>query len=109
MALFQLWKTPLSVPMFIVQHMPPKFTEYLATRINAIGVIPTTEAIDGQEALPGHAYIAPGGMHMEVARSGSKTHISLNVNPPENSCRQPLTSCSEVLPTSLGVVFWASS
>ena len=87
MELFQLWKSPLSVPMFIVQHMPPKFTEYLATRINAIGVIPATEAIEGQEALPGHAYIAPGGMHMEVVRSGSKIHISLNENPPENSCR----------------------
>ena len=87
MELFKLWKSPLSVPIFIVQHMPPKFTEYLATRINAIGVIPTTEAINGQEALPGHAYIAPGGMHMEVVRSGSKTHIALNENPPENSCR----------------------
>jgi two-component system chemotaxis response regulator CheB len=67
--------------------MTPKFTEYLATRINTLGVIPTTEAINGQEALPGHAYIAPGGMHMEVLRSGSKILIELNENPPENSCR----------------------
>jgi len=87
MELFQFWKSPLSVPLLIVQHMPPKFTSYLATRINAIGVIPTSEAINGQEALPGHAYIAPGGMHMEVLRSGSKILTTLNENPPENSCR----------------------
>jgi len=87
MELFQFWKSPLSVPLFIVQHMPPKFTAYLATRINAIGVIPISEAINGQEALPGHAYIAPGGMHMEVLRSGSKILTALNENPPENSCR----------------------
>lgn len=87
MELFQLWRTPLPVPIFIVQHMPPKFTQYLATRINAIGSIPTVEATDGQEVLSGCAYVAKGGLHMEVARSGNKTHIFLNENPPENSCR----------------------
>jgi hypothetical protein len=28
------------------------------------------EAEDGERVLPGHAYIAPGDKHMELARSG---------------------------------------
>jgi two-component system chemotaxis response regulator CheB len=29
------------------------------------------EAIDGERVLPGHAYIAPGGLHLSVERSGA--------------------------------------
>jgi len=87
MYLFETWKAPLSVPIFIVQHMPPEFPALLAKRLTNIGVMPIAEPTDGQEALPGHAYIAPGGMHMAVARSGSKVTLSLNDAPPENSCR----------------------
>jgi two-component system chemotaxis response regulator CheB len=67
--------------------MPPQFPALLAKRLTNIGVMPIAEPTDGQEALPGHAYIAPGGMHMAVARSGSKVTLSLNDAPPENSCR----------------------
>ena len=29
------------------------------------------EARDGERVLPGHAYIAPGGLHLRVERSGA--------------------------------------
>jgi two-component system chemotaxis response regulator CheB len=29
------------------------------------------EASDGERVLPGHAYIAPGGLHLSVERSGA--------------------------------------
>jgi two-component system chemotaxis response regulator CheB len=29
------------------------------------------EAVDNERVLPGHAYIAPGGMHLSVERSGA--------------------------------------
>jgi two-component system chemotaxis response regulator CheB len=87
MRIFELWRTPLSVPIFIVQHMPPKFTTLLATRLSEVGVIPVVEPYDGQEALPGHAYLAPGGFHLALKRQGVKVFMHLNEDPPENSCR----------------------
>jgi two-component system, chemotaxis family, protein-glutamate methylesterase/glutaminase len=87
MRFFELLKTPLRVPIFIVQHMPPKFTELLAARLTEIGTTPVAEPYDGEEALPGRAYIAPGGWHMCVKQKGVKVIMTLNEDPPENSCR----------------------
>lgn len=87
MRVFELWKTPLLVPIFIVQHMPPKFTTLLAARLTEVGVMPVQEPYDGQEALAGHAYLAPGGYHLELRRKGTKVFMYLNEDPPENSCR----------------------
>jgi two-component system chemotaxis response regulator CheB len=45
------------------------------------------EAEEGEIAVPGTSYIAPGGFHMTLKQSGTKTIIHLNTEPPENSCR----------------------
>lgn len=87
MKVFEMWRTPLSVPIFIVQHMPPKFTTLLAARLTEVGVIPVQEPYEGQEALAGQAYLAPGGYHLELSRKGTKVFMHLNEDPPENSCR----------------------
>jgi two-component system chemotaxis response regulator CheB len=90
MALMQIFSqisTPLSVPIFIVQHMPPSFTALLAARLSAAGVMTVKEAEEGEIAIPGTSYIAPGGFHMTLKQSGTKTIIHLNTEPPENSCR----------------------
>jgi len=50
-------------------------------------VIQVAEPFHGQEALPGKAYIAPGGWHMVLKRKGTKVFMELNEDPPENSCR----------------------
>jgi len=87
MYLFEAIKEPLPLPIFIVQHMPPKFTEILANRLTDVGVIPVEEPYEGQEVKAGRAYIAPGGRHMALERQGSKIVMTLNDDPPENSCR----------------------
>ena len=90
MALMQVFSqisTPLSIPIFIVQHMPPSFTALLAARLSAAGVMTVKEAEEGEIAVAGTAYIAPGGFHMTLEKSGTKTIIHLNTEPPENSCR----------------------
>ena len=87
MKIFELWRTPLPVPIFIVQHMPPKFTTLLAARLTEIGAMPVQEPYDGQEALVGQAYLAPGGYHLELRQKGTKVLMYLNEDPPENSCR----------------------
>jgi two-component system chemotaxis response regulator CheB len=90
MALMQVFSqisVPLIVPIFIVQHMPPSFTGLLAARLSAAGVMTVKEAEEGEIALGGTAYIAPGGFHVTLEKVGTKTIIHLNTEPPENSCR----------------------
>lgn len=77
----------LRVPLLIVQHMPPVFTAMLAERLDGLSKVGVSEAKDGERALPGHAYIAPGGMHLAVKRDTSGFQLVLNEDPPENSCR----------------------
>ncbi|HRD95824.1 MAG: chemotaxis response regulator protein-glutamate methylesterase [Rubrivivax sp.] len=57
--------------VMITQHMPPGFTKSYATRLNSLCRIRVAEANDGERVLPGHAYIAPGGFHLSVERSGA--------------------------------------
>jgi len=62
---------PDSPAVVITQHMPPGFTKSYATRLDGLCRIRVAEAQDGQRILPGHAYIAPGGMQLSVERSGA--------------------------------------
>ncbi len=62
---------PDSPAVMITQHMPPGFTRSYAARLNGLARIRVAEASDGERVLPGHAYIAPGGLHLSVERSGA--------------------------------------
>jgi|SRR5271165_2704717 len=77
----------LAVPVLIVQHMPPVFTELLAQRLDQASQIRVHEARDGVQIERGHAYIAPGGKHLVVASENGCVRALLNEEPPENSCR----------------------
>ncbi len=57
--------------VMITQHMPPGFTKSYAARLDGLCRIRVAEARDGERVLPGHAYIAPGGLHLSVERSGA--------------------------------------
>jgi two-component system chemotaxis response regulator CheB len=55
-------------PTVITQHMPANFTRSLAQRLDRLCKPTITEAVDGDELLQGHVYLAPGGhAHLEVA------------------------------------------
>lgn len=75
------------LPIAIVQHMPPHFTRMLADRLARVGSIPVVEAAEGMIAQPGTALIAPGDYHMRLVQEGAHLKVSLNQQPPENSCR----------------------
>src|SRR4051812_23913549 len=62
---------PDSPGVVITQHMPPGFTRSYANRLDGLCKIRVKEAVDGERILPGHAYIAPGGFHLSVERSGA--------------------------------------
>ncbi len=61
----------------IVQHMPEKFTQAYANRINQFCKIEVREAQQGDIIEPGVALIAPGGMHMRI--SSRKGVYSINL------------------------------
>jgi two-component system chemotaxis response regulator CheB len=77
----------LPVPVVLVQHMPAVFTELLAERLDRESQVRVLEAKDGLPLQPGTVYIAPGGRHMIVERSGGVARVRCNDDPPENSCR----------------------
>ena len=67
-----LIQLPADAPaVMITQHMPPGFTKSYAARLDGLCRISVAEARDGERVLPGHAYIAPGGHHLSVERSGA--------------------------------------
>ena len=71
----------------ITQHMPPVFTASFARRLDRDCRIAVNEAVDGERALPGHAYVAPGDRHMRVVRAGSNYTIRLSDELPVNRHR----------------------
>jgi two-component system chemotaxis response regulator CheB len=60
----------LRTPVFIVQHMPPKFTFSLAKRLDEASRVRVKEAENDEEVQNGVVYIAPGGKHMTVINNG---------------------------------------
>jgi two-component system chemotaxis response regulator CheB len=57
------------LPVVIVQHMAPGFTEGLAEWLSQASGFPVSIATDGQQLEAGRAYLGPDGRHMGVTRS----------------------------------------
>ncbi|QOZ54916.1 chemotaxis response regulator protein-glutamate methylesterase [Bradyrhizobium sp. CCBAU 53338] len=74
-------------PVLITQHMPPTFTTILAEHLARSSRRPAAEAVDGEPVKPGRIYLAPGGKHMRVVRSGTEAAIALDDGPAVNFCK----------------------
>lgn len=68
----------------ITQHMPPKFTEAFANRINTVSKLTVKEAANGDRVRDGSAYIAPGGTQMLLRRDTNGYWLEINDDPPKN-------------------------
>ena len=51
----------LGVPLVVVQHMPPGFTESFARRLDELAALHVVEASEGLTLRSGVVAIAPGG------------------------------------------------
>ncbi len=79
---------PADAPaVLITQHMPPGFTTSYARRLDSLARIRVAEAVDGERVLPGHAYLAPGGMHLSIERSGANYLACVRNGEPVNRHR----------------------
>lgn len=77
-----LEKLPAASPgIVIVQHMPEKFTNAFARRLDACCAIAVKEAETGDAVLPGRALIAPGNHHMVLQRSGRSYTVRIVEGP----------------------------
>lgn len=78
----------LDVPVFVVQHMPPRFTAALAERLNRKVASTVVEATGGLIPQAGFCYIAPGDQHLRIrGRTPASAKLELTSEPPVNSCR----------------------
>ncbi|MBN2894805.1 MAG: chemotaxis response regulator protein-glutamate methylesterase [Campylobacterales bacterium] len=58
-------------PVCVVQHMPEKFTKAFAERLDRVSALNVHESAHNQELLPGHIYVARGGVHMHFSKKVS--------------------------------------
>ena len=77
----------LSIPIFIVQHMPANFTKGLADHLNNSSPLTVVEAQDGMLAEPGCVYIAPGGRQTRVSGYAGNVKIEVNDDAPVRACK----------------------
>jgi two-component system chemotaxis response regulator CheB len=95
----------LSVPVVLVQHMPPVFTRLFAQRLDLKSRLSVREAENGEQLVPGTVYVAPGDFHLSVQRRGTSVHAVLSQTDPENFCRP----AADVLFRSVAKVYGRSA
>ncbi|WGM46159.1 Protein-glutamate methylesterase/protein-glutamine glutaminase [Brevundimonas sp. NIBR10] len=69
---------PANCPATVItQHMPATFTPSFAARLNKMSAATVSEAVDGAPLMPGHIYLAPGGVaHLEVFGTTPRCRLS---------------------------------
>ncbi|MFZ5763569.1 MAG: protein-glutamate methylesterase/protein-glutamine glutaminase [Thermodesulfobacteriota bacterium] len=78
----------IGVPILLVQHMPPVFTQSLAKSLDGKCALTVKEAVDGEAVQRNTVYIAPGGKQMKVGSGVAMAKIiRITDDPPENNCR----------------------
>jgi len=112
MALLQIIpKVPANFPLgiAIVQHMPPKFTQSMASRLNSLSSVKVKEAEDGDALSPASVLIAPGGRHLIFEKTSGQIIARITDEPRETlyhpSADIMMSSIAEVINAPLiGVI-----
>lgn len=85
---YVLTQFPPNAPAVVIaQHIPGGFSRAFAQRLDRETPLTVYEASDGQPITPGHAYVAPGGFHLRVERSGARWFCRIGSDDPVNRHR----------------------
>ena len=71
----------LRVPILVVQHMPPGFTNEFAKSLDRVCPLDVKEAEDGDAVQAGRILIAQGNKHLEVERKAFNSVVRLSDAP----------------------------
>jgi two-component system chemotaxis response regulator CheB len=85
--LFAAFPPDWSVPVVVVQHMPPEFTARLAERLTEKSRLRVREGVAGESLDAAQAWVAPGDHHLLVRRECKGVRLALNQEPAVNCCR----------------------
>ena len=86
-------------PVLMVQHMSPGFVRGLAEWLQQSTRFPVQVGQHQEQILPGNAYLAPDGFHMEIDRFG---RIELNTAAPVNGLRPAIAPLFRSVAESYG-------
>ncbi len=71
----------LGIPVVVTQHMPPNFTQSLASRLNTLSKVEVVEAQGKEKLEPNVVYIAKGGYHLKFKKVGPSVYTELSTEP----------------------------
>ncbi len=80
--LFTRLKKNTGVAFVVVQHISTGFSKALARRLSDVSQVTVSEAEKGNVLLEGHAYVAPGGVHLVLEGGPGCYRIDFNDLPP---------------------------
>lgn len=78
--LFSWLRSDIPAAVLVVQHMPVRFTRTFAERLDRLGGVRVTEAVDADRLTAGQALVCPGGKCVDVVRVGER--LVVRVSPP---------------------------
>lgn len=90
------------VPILMIQHMPPKFTEAFANRLDKLCKINVREAKQGDKLEAGVALIAPGGMQLDVVKKAGSLSVNIKESTPDQNYKPCVDLSFESIAMSVG-------
>jgi two-component system, chemotaxis family, protein-glutamate methylesterase/glutaminase len=92
------------LPIFIVQHILPGFSGFLAESLSRKVGRPVIEAKQGLRVMTDGIYLAPSQFHMTLRQENGETVVGLSDAPAENGCRP----AADVLFRSAAAIYGSS-
>jgi two-component system, chemotaxis family, protein-glutamate methylesterase/glutaminase len=96
--LFSTLSPGFPLPILLVQHISPSFTDGFVSWLGSISPLPVSLAINGESPQPGHVYVPPAERHLRV-KGGT---LRLDDGPPVSGQRPSATVLFESLALEYG-------
>lgn len=98
-----LEQMPADAPATVItQHIPAAFSKPFAERLDRHSKMTVVQAEDDMPLLAGHAYVAPGGLHLRVQRSGARWRCRLGEDDPIRRHRPSVDALFESVAQAAG-------
>lgn len=93
---------PSRCSLVIAQHMPDRYMEAFAARLNTWSGFDIAIAKQGEKLMPGKGYVAPGDEHLEIANHSGSPHCVIRSSDAVNGHRPSVDVLFNSLAASSG-------